>query len=90
MSRRIPTPIPAGWTRHDGSGCPVPPDTLVAVNFRRGSRTQGRQKAGEFSAWAKDGWTWTDATRDGMDIVGYRIASADEARIRDGDAAGHL
>ena len=90
MSRRIPTPIPVDWIRHDGGGCPIPSDTLVAVNFRRGMRTQGTRTAGEYASWASDPWTWTDERRDGMDIVGYRIASANEPGAPLGDAAGPL
>jgi len=90
MARRIPTPIPIDWTRHDGGGCPVPPNTLVAVNFRRGSRTQATRTAGSYALWASDPWTWTDERRDGMDIVGYRVASAEEPRALAGDAAGPL
>lgn len=66
--------IPEGFTRHDGSGCPVGDDEMVEAHFRDGGVMR-------FRASACTSWTWdTDGSGD---IIAYRVLPIEPAEYED-------
>ena len=65
--------IPPGFIEHDGSGCPVPPDSKPGVLLRIGTRClAGKRWADEWSAMeGGDCWTWKGKRPQPLDIVAY-------------------
>lgn len=63
--------LPEGWIRHDGAGCPVPPDSAPGVMFRYGATAQlGGALATHWTS-GNDGRSWWDWDGDSHDIVAY-------------------
>ena len=74
MPRRskLPPQIPAGFTPHDGTGCPVHPYSKPATFHRMGTKVMmGFRTAGELQDWQSDPWTWDASNPGPMDIVAY-------------------
>ena len=65
------TTIPADWTAHDGTCCPVDADSMPAVMHRYGAKTlPGCLPARYFFDWACGNlWVWSGGTHD---IVAYK------------------
>ncbi len=59
------------WIKWHGGECPVPPDTLVEVKFRRGDST---------SEHPASDYCWRHYDGDGADIVEYQIV-AEKAKL---------
>lgn len=72
---RYDTTIPLDWTAHDGTNCPVAPDSKPAVMFRYGVKMRpGALPARYYFDWACGNlWIWSGGTHD---IVAYKPESA--------------
>lgn len=68
--QRISAFVPAGWTPHDGSGCPVDYASSPAVIFRDGHRVDGGVLRAD--TW-KPNWTWQPQSRNRDDVIAYRV-----------------
>jgi len=68
------TEIPADFTEHDGSGCPVDPNARPALMMRSGLRiAAGTQPAKHWMNFASgDLWAWADRRQDNWDIVAFQ------------------
>jgi hypothetical protein len=62
------------WIDHDGSGIPVPADTLVKVRFRDGDDL-GTSSAVSAGFWGGNNIAsnWTHDPETGNDIIAYQI-----------------
>lgn len=52
------------WQRHDGKGCPVPPQCRVRIQTRNGCRWSA-------TAGSLITWEWGQAGADQWDVVAY-------------------
>lgn len=68
LSSSSPEPLPNGWSRHDGSGCPFLAIDCPAVMLRNGSVTPAGHIGAE--AWGSH-WHWLRGSSDPADIVAY-------------------
>lgn len=77
MTPPIVKPDAEGWIKHDGSGCPVPADTLVDVRFRDGHERRGCM-AGTWSR-GRDWWLWRGTP--GNNVIAYRLSFPADAPV---------
>jgi len=75
---RLPPTFPEGWIEHDGSPCPVHPESRPAVMFRHGGKTRmGAYSAKALMDWHRDPWQWKDRQQGQCDIIAY-LAEPDD------------
>lgn len=61
--------VPAtGWIVHDGGECPVPPTTLIEVQYANGELSRSNPAPART-------WDWTRGFSDGYGIAAYRVVA---------------
>jgi len=66
-------PLPPGFIAHDGSPCPVPPETMVVVQFRDGGLDDPEGREARYWDGPPDKWWEWEGDFPVVNIMAYRV-----------------